>query len=75
MHNPALLAKRIVLVKRSEGGPTDHGWATAPRRERAATCAHKKTSHALGDGSFRLGNHMNARTSCIPLNGYKLQRF
>ena len=50
-----------------------HGWATVPRRERAATCP-KKTSHALGDGSFRLGTH-DARTSCIPLNGYKLQCF
>ena len=34
-----------------------HGWATVPRRERAATCPHKKTSHARGDGSFRLGTH------------------
>ena len=51
-----------------------HGWATVPRCERAATCPHKKTSHALGDGSFRLGTH-DARTSCIPLNGYKLQCF
>ena len=51
-----------------------HGWATVPRRERAATCPHKKTSHALGYGSFRLGTH-DARTSCIPLNGYKLQCF
>ena len=51
-----------------------HGWATVPRRERAATCPHKKTSHARGDGSFRLGTH-DARTSCIPLNGYKLQCF
>ena len=34
-----------------------HGWATVPRRERAATCPHKKTSHAIGDGSFRLGTH------------------
>ena len=45
-----------------------HGWATVPRRERAATCPYKKTSHALGDGSFRLGTH-DARTSYIPLNG------
>ena len=43
-----------------------HGWATVPRRERATTCPHKKTSHALGYGSFRLGTH-DARTSCIPL--------
>ena len=49
-----------------------HGWATVPRRERAATSPHKKTSHALGNGSFRLGTH-DARTSCIPLNGYELQ--
>ena len=34
-----------------------HGWATVPRRERAATCPHKKTSHAIGDGCFRLGTH------------------
>ena len=44
----------------------NHGWATVPRRERAATCPHKKTSHALGYGSFRLGTY-DARTSCIPL--------
>ena len=71
MHNPALLAKRI--VKRADGGLLPR-MGNYPRRERAATCPHKKTSHALGDGSFRLGTH-DARTSCIPLNGYKLQCF
>ena len=71
MHNPALLANALFLL-RGQMVAYYHGWATVPRRERAATCPHKKTSHALGDGSFRLGTH-DARTSCIPLNGYKLQ--
>ena len=35
-----------------------NGWATVPRRERAATCPYKKTSHANGDGSFCLGHMM-----------------
>ena len=48
-----------------------HGWATVPRRERAATCPHKKTSHALGYGSFRLGTY-DARTSCIPLKCFQV---
>ena len=72
IHNPALLAKRSVLL-RGQMVAYYHGWATVPRREWTATCPHKKTSHAIGDGSFRLGTH-DAWT-CIQLNGYKLQCF
>ena len=47
-----------------------HGWATVPRRKRAATCPHKKTRHALGYGSFRLGTHDEEKvTSCNASEG------
>ena len=56
IHNPVLLAIRNVLL-RGQMVAYYHGWATVPRREWAATCPHKKTSHAIGDGIFRLGTH------------------
>ena len=65
MHSPALFAKRIVLVKRSDGGQLPRYGQQYPD-VKGLQPAHKKTSHALGYGSFRLGTY-DARTSCIPL--------
>ena len=77
-HSPALFAKRIVLVKRSEGGQLPRYGQQYPvvkglrpgadllnlryRRLRSVS----KGKHALGYGSFRLGTY-DARTRCIQL--------
>ena len=78
MHSPALFAKRIFLVKRSEGGQLPRYGQQYPvvkglrpgadllnlryRRLRSVS----KGKHALGYGSFRLGTY-DARTRCIQL--------